>query len=102
MRPLESACLPQDSCIDGILTPRIALAGDAGTDRREAARQLDIQLQAELAEWQARLRSVAYGRAWLEGRIAFSQPQERAELEARKAGLDREAREAHDAILARQ
>jgi hypothetical protein len=73
-----------------------AIATDTGI--KAAAQQLERQLQARLAGWRAVHRNAEPAQAWLEGRIAFSDEAQKAELEARKRELDRKAREAERCI----
>lgn len=69
-------------------------ANDTETCRKAAALQLEGRLQAKLAEWRALHRRFEPAQAWLEGRIAFSQEPQKADLEARKVELDRKVGEA--------
>jgi hypothetical protein len=64
-------------------------------NRRQYCRQqLKGQLQAELAEWRALHHKLEPAQVWLEGRIAFSQEAQKADLEARKLELDGKTKEA--------
>ena len=95
MRLPEPPGLRPPSSIAGIPAATPALTNDRPTVTRA---QLQIRLQAELAEWRALYRKLAPAQAWLEGRIAFSEEPQRTELEARKRELDRKAREAERCI----
>lgn len=98
MRPPESSNLRPTPSISGIPATGGVVASDAETDGNAAAQQLsnqlENQLQAELAAWCALHRKLAPVQAWLEGRIAFSQEAQKADLNVRKLELDRKIQEA--------
>jgi hypothetical protein len=81
----------------------IPAAGEGVADSTEtggntAAAQLKRRLQAEMAECRALYRKLAPAQVWLEGRIAFSQEAQKADLEARKLELDGKVKEAEQRI----
>ena len=78
----------------GILAAGAVIADDAETGVNPAAQQPKGQLQAELADWRALHHKLEPAQVWLEGRIAFSQEAQKADLEARKLELDGKTKEA--------
>jgi len=63
-----------------------------------AAQQLKGQLQVKLVEWNAQYRRFAPAQMWLEGRIAFSQGAQKADLEVQKLEVDCKVEEAERRI----
>jgi hypothetical protein len=94
MRPLDPSSLRPTPSVGGIPAAGAVIADDAETGGNTAAQQLKGQLQAELAEWRALHHKLEPAQVWLEGRIAFSQEAQKAELEARKLELDGKTKEA--------
>ena len=94
MRLPESPSLRPTPSVGGIPAARAVIADDAETGGNTAAQQLKGQLQAELAEWRALHHKLEPAQVWLEGRIAFSQEAQKADLEARKLELDGKTKEA--------
>jgi len=90
MGPLEPPGLLHTLSIPGIPPA----GGEAETGTKAATQHLEGQLQAELAEWRALYRKFAPAQGWLEGRIAFSQGAQKADLELKKLEVDRKAKEA--------
>ena len=90
----ESPSLRPTPSIGGIPAAGAVIADDAETGGNTAAQQLQLRLQAELAECRALYRKLAPAQVWLEGRIAFSQEEQKASLEARKLELDGKTKEA--------
>jgi hypothetical protein len=90
----ESPSLRPTPSIGGIPAAGAVIADDAETGGNTAAQQLKGQLQAELAEWRALHHKLEPAQVWLEGRIAFSQEEQKASLEARKLELDGKTKEA--------
>jgi hypothetical protein len=90
----ESPSLRPTPSVGGIPAAGAVIADDAETGGNTAAQQLKGQLQAELAEWRALHHKLEPAQVWLEGRIAFSQEAQKADLEARKLELDRKTMEA--------
>ena len=68
------------------------------TGSNAAAQQLKGQLQVKLVEWSAQYRRFAPAQMWLEGRIAFCQEAQKADLEVQKLELDWKAKEAERRI----
>jgi len=94
MRLPESPSLRPTPSVGGIPAAGAVIADDAETGGNTAAQQLKGQLQAELAEWRALHHKLEPAQVWLEGRIAFSQEAQKADLEARKRELDGKTKEA--------
>ena len=98
MRLPESPSLRPTPSAGGIPAAGAVVADNAETGGNTAAQQLKGQLQAELAEWRALHHKLEPAQVWLEGRIAFSQEAQKADLEVKKLELDRKAKEAEQRI----
>ena len=94
MRHASSPILPAAPYVAGIPAAGAVVVDHRKAGGSTAAQQLKLRLQAELAECRALYRRLAPAQVWLEGRIAFSQEAQKADLEARKLELDRKTKEA--------
>jgi len=94
MRHANSPILPAAPYVAGIPAAGAVVVDHRKAGGSTAAQQLKLRLQAELAECRALYRKLAPAQVWLEGRIAFSQEAQKADLEARKRELDGKTKEA--------
>jgi hypothetical protein len=82
------------SSVAGTPAAGAVVAHNPGTGGNSAAQQLKRRLEAEMAECRALYRKLAPAQVWLEGRIAFRQEAQKADLEAKKLELDGKTKEA--------
>jgi hypothetical protein len=94
MQHAKSPLLRSAPSVAGIPAGGAVFADNPETGGNTAAQELKRRLQAEMAECRALYRKLAPAQVWLEGRIAFSQEAQKADLEAKKLEVDGKTKEA--------